>query len=79
MIVAARRGAAVKAVAFVAVVGAVVTVDVVNKLTVNSQAGGKVVMAETTVAFLRIVGLDSMARWHKMTAISLAVEYLMRC
>ncbi len=33
--IAAGRGAAVKAVALVAVVGAVVTVDVANKLTVN--------------------------------------------
>jgi hypothetical protein len=44
------------------VVGAVVTIDVANELTVNGLVKREVVMAETTVALLLIVGLKSMAR-----------------
>ncbi len=46
----------------VVVVGALIFVELMNKLAVTGQAKVEVVMAETTVALLRIGGLESMAR-----------------
>ncbi len=77
-IIVAVRKTAVKAVALVAVVDAVGMMDAVNELTVNGHVGEEVVMSETAVALWRIGELDSLARWCKMMAASLAVEYLLR-
>ncbi len=60
------------------VVGAVVTIDVGDDLTVTSYAKGELVMAETKVDLLRIGRFDGTARWHEMTATSLSIEYLLR-
>jgi hypothetical protein len=63
---------------WVVVEGAVVTLDAMNELTVNGLVKGEVVIPENTVALLIIVVLESMARWQKMMATSLPVEYLLR-
>ncbi len=78
MIIAAGKGTAAKAVALVAVVGAIGTMDGVNEL-VKGVSGEVVVMSGTVVALWRIGWLDSMARWRKMLATSLAALYLLRC
>ncbi len=61
-----------------AVVGTVVTIDVVKELTINGLLKGEMVTAETTVALLIVVGLENMEGWQKMMATSLIVEHLLR-